>query len=575
MKVISIDALNPHQGSQFFYAEMDNVARNLTVKSAEGQIAARALTISPESLYQALLGTHELALLDVREARQFVGGHLNLARLAPLSVLELEVRERVPRVTTPIVLIDADGGDGPAQRAQALLKRLGYEDVRVLEGGLRGWIEAGLPTIDGYGSLIKAFGDLVRQHYATPTIRGDELRARLATAEPPRLIDARPRAEFEFLSLPGADNYPGTELSLREWANRSPNDLWAINCFSRTRGIIGATTLHVLGRKDVAFVEDGVMQWALERAPVVQNADVAGRVPAASDDILRSRAAALIDRYGLSVISPDDVGRLRSQTDRTLYAFDLRPARERGVPQVPDVQYVAGGQLLMHFENLVGTRNARIVLFDDPHRLRAAVSAFWLSQLNQAEVFIVEGEPPTECRDNDDESASVADTLGGLTCEALADLMATRKTNIVDVGPSLDFENNHLPGAYFLLPSALERLSPLTEAGHPIVFSSPDGAAARLAARDAGERWPHITFSWLLAGTKAWQAQGRPTAQGWESWQLLSPFDDDWGSVMRVTGPRRQRVWADYLVWERALSARVTQDPTVQFKFFGTSGRRD
>lgn len=555
---------------------MVNAAPNETVQSAQDSTAPHASSISPHSLQQRLLDTGELALLDVREARQYVDAHLNLARLAPLSTLELEIGRQVPRTTTPVVLVDERGEtNGPAHRAQKLLGRLGYDDVSVLAGGVQAWIGAGLPAIDGYGTLVKAFGDLARQHFATPVIRGEDLRSRLASAHPTTLIDARPRTEFEFLSLQGADNYPGTELSLRHWPEAEPEQLWAINCFSRTRGIIGTTTLKLLGRRNVAFVEDGVMQWALERAPVVQNAGVADQLPPASDDTLRHRADALIDRYGLTVISPADVERFREQADRTLYAFDLRPASEGRASQTSQaaaVRSVAGGQLFMHFENLIGTRNARIVLFDDPHRLRAAVTAFWLSQLNQAEVFIVDGEPPVDARDEQRGDAHANDTQDGLAPEALAELVASQKAHIVDVGPSLDYENHHLPGAYFVLPSALARLSPLLVTGRPIVFTSPDGVAARLAARDAREQWPGHTFSWLTSGTKGWQAQGRPTEPHWTPSQLLGPFDDDWGSVMRVAGPRRNRVWADYLVWERELSARVRQDPTVQFRFFETAG---
>jgi rhodanese-related sulfurtransferase len=527
--------------------------------------------ISPYRLQQLLLGGQELALLDVREARYFVGGHLNLARLAPLSTLELEVSERVPRMATPIVLIDDRDIDGPARRAAVLLKRLGYEDVSVLAGGMAAWNAAGLPKIDGYGSLVKAFGDLVRQHYATRSIRGSDVRARQANAQATSLIDARPRTEFEFLSLPGADNYPGTELSLRDWPTSTSDHLWAINCFSRTRGIIGTTTLQVLGRRDVAFVEDGVMQWALERAPVVQNAEVAGTLPIASEDTLRTRATVLITRYSLSVVQPGDIRRFRAETDRTLYVFDLRPAAEGKALSVPGVRSIAGGQLFMHFENLIGTRNARILLVDDSHRLRAAVTAFWLSQLNQAEVFILDGELPVDHTYEDGGVPDLGDVRDGLTPESVADLLITRKAHVVDVGPSLEYEHDHMPKAYFVLASALHRLSPLVNTGFPIVFTSPDGVAARLAARDARERWPDHHFAWLLNGTKAWKAQGLSTEQDWKSSQLLSQFDDDWGSVMRVAGPRRDRAWANYLVWERELSARVIQDPTVKFKFFEVS----
>ncbi|WP_256856714.1 hypothetical protein [Variovorax sp. KK3] len=37
---------------------------------------------------------------------------------------------------------------------------------------------------------------------------------------------------------------------------------------------------------------------------------------------------------------------------------------------------------------------------------------------------------------------------------------------------------------------------------------------------------------------------------------------------MRVFGPRRDAVWADYLAWERGLAQRVVADPAVRFRFF-------
>jgi rhodanese-related sulfurtransferase len=528
--------------------------------------------ISPRALQQLLGSAIELALLDVREARQYVAGHLNLARLAPLSTLELEIAERVPRKTTPIILVDDGNPDGPAQRASSVLTRLGYQDIRILGGGTAAWDAEGLPLIDGFGTLVKAFGDRVRQHYATPTISGAEVRARQKSAQATSLIDARPQAEFEFLSLPGADNYPGTELSIRDFPAAAPGHLWAINCFSRTRGIIGATTLQIIGRKDVAFVEDGVMQWALERAPVVQNADVLDALPAAPDAVLQSRAAALVGRYGLSVINASDITRFRNESDRTLYVFDLRPATGGNALPERGVQHVAGGQLLMHFENLIGTRNARIVLIDDSHHLRAAITAFWLSQLNQAEVHILDGELPASHAHEESAAFDGSRDSNSVSANELAGLLTSQAPHIVDVGPSLDYERSHLPGAYFLLPSALDRLSRLLGTGSRIVFVSPDGAAARLAARDARERWPDERFSWLQNGTKDWESEGYPTEQSWEPYQLLGPFDDDWGSVMRVAGPRRDRAWVDYLVWERELSARVIKDSNVEFKFFDVPG---
>jgi rhodanese-related sulfurtransferase len=237
------------------------------------------------------------------------------------------------------------------------------------------------------------------------------------------------------------------------------------------------------------------------------------------------------------------------------------------------VQQVPGGQLLMHFENLVGTRGARIVLLDDPaHRLRAAITSFWLTQLNQGEIYVYEGElapdqaPPST-------AATVNDAPSPLAPDALAQLRRNGAVTVIDVGPSLDYERGHLPGALYMLPASLAPLASHAVAGRTLVFTSPDGTAAARVARDAHQRWPGsgAVFTWLQGGTQGWKASGRPLATAFVAAQLLTPFDDDWGSVMRVFGPRRDAAWADYLAWERALAERVLQDPSVRFRFFPLS----
>ena len=526
-------------------------------------------TITPAELLALLLGKDELALLDVREARAYVAGHLSLSRMAPLSTLELEVQALVPRLGTLVVLVDGGGPQGPGSRAAALLGRLGYMDVRILAGGTAGWRAAGLPLIDGYGALVKAFGDCVRRHYATPTLRGAAVRAAQASSRPATLVDVRPAAEYAYLSVQGAGNHAGTELALRDWPADTSDAPWVLNCFSRTRGIIGTTTLRLLGHPDAHFLEDGVMQWALDGAPVVQNAQPAVDLPQASEEELRRRASSLIDRFELPCLDGNALLHMRAHSGRSLYLFDLRPGAGTGFEPAPGTRAVAGGQLLMHFENLVGTRHARIVLFDEPHGLRAAITAFWLRQLNQFEVFIFKGRWP-EAAHFEEAPPPVADVSGGISAEHLRALLtsASSPIEIVDVGHSFDFERGHLPGARFLLPWTLEPLRAFHEAGKRIVFTSPDGRAGRLAARDTREQWPDSDAGWLDGGTLGWQGAGLPLEQAWEPGQLLTPFEDDWGSVMRVPPARRDRAWEHYLVWERGVSERLAADPTVRFALF-------
>ena len=90
---------------------------------------------------QALLDRRELALIDVREEADFATAHPLFAVNLPLSKLELEVRRRIPRFTTPITVYD--NGEGLAEIAVERLRTWGYQDVALLAEGLAGWRRSG------------------------------------------------------------------------------------------------------------------------------------------------------------------------------------------------------------------------------------------------------------------------------------------------------------------------------------------------------------------------------------------------------------------------------------------------
>ena len=83
---------------------------------------------------QALLDHRELALIDVREEADFATAHPLFAVNLPLSKLELEVRRRIPRFTTPLTVYD--NGEGLAEIAVERLRSWGYQDVALLAEGL-------------------------------------------------------------------------------------------------------------------------------------------------------------------------------------------------------------------------------------------------------------------------------------------------------------------------------------------------------------------------------------------------------------------------------------------------------
>jgi rhodanese-related sulfurtransferase len=86
----------------------------------------------------------KMILVDVREDNEWAKGHLPGAVHMGKGVIERDVEQRVPDTATKLVLY-CGGGFRSALVADNLQK-MGYTNVESMDGGWRGWTEAGLPT---------------------------------------------------------------------------------------------------------------------------------------------------------------------------------------------------------------------------------------------------------------------------------------------------------------------------------------------------------------------------------------------------------------------------------------------
>ena len=88
--------------------------------------------------------------VDVREPEEWQHGHIDGSVPAPRGLLEFFADPTSPRhketldPSRRVIVVCASGAR--ATLAAATLKDMGYKDVVVLEGGLKGWTDAGLPT---------------------------------------------------------------------------------------------------------------------------------------------------------------------------------------------------------------------------------------------------------------------------------------------------------------------------------------------------------------------------------------------------------------------------------------------
>jgi len=88
-----------------------------------------------------------LLLVDVREDNEWAKGHLPGAVHMGRGVIERDVETSVPETGTKMILYC--GGGFRSALAADNLQKMGYTNVESMDGGWRGWNEAGLPTEKG------------------------------------------------------------------------------------------------------------------------------------------------------------------------------------------------------------------------------------------------------------------------------------------------------------------------------------------------------------------------------------------------------------------------------------------
>ncbi|MGL5323787.1 MAG: rhodanese-like domain-containing protein [Aeromonas sp.] len=83
-------------------------------------------------------------LIDVREESEWARGHLPGACYLGRGVIERDIETRFPDVGTELYLYC--GGGFRSILAADNLQLMGYRNVTSVDGGFRGWLEAGYPV---------------------------------------------------------------------------------------------------------------------------------------------------------------------------------------------------------------------------------------------------------------------------------------------------------------------------------------------------------------------------------------------------------------------------------------------
>jgi rhodanese-related sulfurtransferase len=96
-----------------------------------------------DTLEATRLINQDALVLDVREDKEFVVGHIPKARHIPVGSLKARIAELEKFKSKPII-VNCRSGQRSAQ-ACGILKKHGFENVVNLSGGIMAWESANLP----------------------------------------------------------------------------------------------------------------------------------------------------------------------------------------------------------------------------------------------------------------------------------------------------------------------------------------------------------------------------------------------------------------------------------------------
>lgn len=99
--------------------------------------------LSPQDMVQ-LMNREKAIVIDVCEPDEFARGHVISAKNLPLGQLEDKLAQVVKSKSSTVVMVCQVGAR--SARAAATARKLGFENVQSLAGGLKAWQAASMPV---------------------------------------------------------------------------------------------------------------------------------------------------------------------------------------------------------------------------------------------------------------------------------------------------------------------------------------------------------------------------------------------------------------------------------------------
>jgi rhodanese-related sulfurtransferase len=280
-------------------------------------------TVVPEELEILLESSDCYALIDVRERTEYSRGQILGATNVPRRELEFRMPGLVPVLSTRIILYDDDGVR--ACLAADTLEKNGYTRVEVLKGGLNAWKEEGFPSVEGVNVPSKAFGEIFFSRNEIKEMTPARLKKCLENGEEIIIVDVRPPEEVENSgSIPGAINIQGVQLPLSIDDLNKRGKKIVVTCAGRTRGIISALTLNMMGI-EVFDLRNGTMGWVLAGYELQKHIPRGPKPSSGSIQKAGQFASRLLKTYNLRQVSAENLETLKEKNRTLTFSMSGQP----------------------------------------------------------------------------------------------------------------------------------------------------------------------------------------------------------------------------------------------------------
>ena len=314
----------------------------------------------------------------------------------------------------------------------------------------------------------------------------------------------------------------------------------------------------------------GTMGWFLAGNALDRGATrAAGPVSAPAMAWAAEATKRVASRFGVKRIDAGQLADWRREAEtRTLYVIDVRSQEEYQAGHLPGSIWVPGGELVGCTEDHIATRNPRLCLVDDDGA-RATMTASWMSQMGWPEVAVLDGGIGGYDLVQGSESIAIPELetieAPSIAADRLAERLQNNEALVVDFAASTNHQSGHIPGAWWMLRSALPRLFERLPPAACYVTTSRGGRVARLAAADMARLTERPVVA-LDGGTEAWRAAGHDLAEGMP--RPAGDIDDVYMNFAERPRDDAASIAASYhhtIAWREGLWDQFLRDDTLSF----------